>query len=117
MSASGKHAPENSLRHLALESLPVLFGGLLIAFYVAQSTIELFFPIMLLTIGARYFSFHTLYALKEYWLLGALLMVAGIVCPIVNAPFIAGAFLGGMLEVVFALVLFKKSKVVLSAAS
>lgn len=117
MSASGKHSSENSLRLLALETLPVLFGGLLIAFYVAQFKIELFFPIMLLTIGARYFMFQTLYCLKEYWLLGALLMVAGVICSISNAPFLVGAFAGGILEIVFALVLVKKSKAVLSAGA
>ena len=116
MSASGKHSSENSLRHLALETLPVLFGGLLIAFYVAQFEVELFFPIMLLTVGARYFAFQTLYGLKEYWLLGALLMIAGIVCAISGAPFIVGAFTGGILEVVFALALVKKGKAILSAA-
>lgn len=116
MSASGKHSSENSLRHLALETLPVLFCGLLIAFYVAQFKIELFFPIMLLTIGARYFSFQTLYGLKEYWLLGALLIIAGIVCAISGAPVIVGAFTGGILEIVFALALIKKGKAILSAA-
>ncbi|WP_372627871.1 hypothetical protein [Arsukibacterium sp.] len=116
LSATGKLSSKNVLRHLALETLPVLFGGLLIAFYVAQIKIELFFPIMLLAIGARYFAFHTLYAIKEYWLLGALLMVAGVACPVLGLPFIAGAFAGAVLEIVFALILFRKSKMVLSAA-
>ena len=109
-SASGKHAPDNALRHLAFETLPVLFGGLMIAFYVAQLKIELFFPIMLLIIGMRYFAFQTLYAHKEYWILGALLMMAGVICVVMNLPFIAGAFAGGVLEVVLALVLLRKSK-------
>ena len=117
LSASGKHSSDNVLRHLAVETLPILFAGLLIAFYVAQFKIELFFPIMLLTIGARYFMFQTLYCLKEYWLLGALLMVAGVICSISNAPFLVGAFAGGILEIVFALVLVKKSKAVLSAGA
>lgn len=116
MSASGKHSSENSLRHLALETLPVLFGGLLIAFYVSQFKIELFFPIMLLIIGSRYSSFQTLYGLKEYWLLGTLLMIAGIVFAISGAPFIVGAFAGGILEVIFGLVLVKKGKAILSVA-
>lgn len=108
LSASGKHSSENVLRHLALESLPVLFGGLLVALYVAQFRIELFFPVMLLTIGARYFAFQTMYSLKEYWILGGALMVAGIVSTIFRLPVIVGAFLGGFLEVVFALIILKK---------
>jgi hypothetical protein len=116
MSASGRHSTENALKHLALETLPVLFGGLLIAFYVAEYRVELFFPIMLLTIGARYFAFQTLYAHKEYWILGALLMVAGTLCAIADAPFIVGAFAGGVLEIVFSIVLLRRSKAVLPTA-
>ena len=114
LSASGKHSSDNVLRHLAVETLPILFAGLLIAFYVAQFKIELFFPIMLLAIGTRYFVFQTLYSLKEYWFLGALLVVAGIACPILELPFIIGAFIGGILEIAFAFLIFKKSKAILS---
>lgn len=114
LSASGKHSSDNVLRHLAVETLPILFAGLLIAFYVAQFKIELFFPIMLLAIGTRYFVFQTLYSLKEYWFLGALLVVAGIACPILELPFIIGAFIGGILEIAFAFIIFKKSKAILS---
>ena len=114
LSASGKHSSENVLGHLAVETLPILFVGLLIAFYVVQFKIELFFPIMLLAIGTRYFIFQTLYSLKEYWFLGALLVIAGIACPILELPFIAGAFIGGILEIAFAFLIFKKSQAVLS---
>lgn len=110
LAASGKHAADNALRHLALETLPVLFGGLLIALYVAQIDIGLFFPIMLLTIGARYFAFHTLYGLKAYWVLGALLMVAGIACTVLSLSFVAAAFAGGVGELVLAGVIYRRSK-------
>lgn len=110
LSASGKHALDNCLTHLALETLPVLFGGLIIAFYVAQIEITLFFPIMLLAIGARYFAFQTLYALKTYWVLGAMLMIAGVICTIFRLPFLAGAFAGGILEIVFAVWIFHRSR-------
>ncbi|MDQ7050784.1 MAG: hypothetical protein Q9M92_15130 [Enterobacterales bacterium] len=116
LSAPGKHSSENALKHLALETLPPLFGGLLVAFYVAQFEMELFFPIMLLAIGARYFAFQTMYSLKEYWSLGTLLMAAGVACPILGLPFIIGAFAGGILEIAFALIIFKKSRAVSSAA-
>lgn len=109
LSASGKHADNNVLRHLALETLPMLFCGLLIGLYIAQSSPQLFFPIMLLTIGARYFAFHTLYGLVEYWVVGALLFVAGILCVLFDAPLILGAFVGALLEITFASVIYVKS--------
>ncbi|MBF7072306.1 hypothetical protein ISG33_02670 [Glaciecola sp. MH2013] len=110
LSASGKHSSQNLLRHLALETLPILFVGLLIAFYVAQIKVELFFPIMLMVIGARYFAFQTMYSLKAYWLLGALLVIAGVISASLSLPFVFGAFAGGIIEVVFAIILFKQSK-------
>ena len=112
LSASGRHSSRNVLGHLTFETLPILFAGLLVSLYVAQVKMELFYPIMLLAIGARYFAFQTLYSLKEYWSLGALLMAAGIACPMFGLPFIAGAFVGGTLEVVFALLIIKKSRTV-----
>ena len=117
LSASGKHDSKNKLGHLALETLPTLFGGLLVAFYVAQFKLELFFPIMLLAIGARYFSFQTLYGLKEFWILGAALIFAGISCTVLSLPFISGAFIGGALELIFALIIFRKTRAVVSAAA
>jgi len=108
LSAAGKHKADNPLGPLALETLPILFGGLLIAFYVAQLHPNVFFPIMLLTIGARYFVFQSLYGIKEYWFLGAALIAAGVLCTVLDLPFITGAFVGGVLEVLFAPLIFKK---------
>lgn len=107
---SGTHSSNNALRHLAIENLGILFAGLYIAFYVAQFNIALFFPIMLLVIGARYLMFHTLYGLKSYWALGVLLMMAGMLCSLFNLPFIVGAFIGGIIEILFSLVIFKQAK-------
>jgi len=98
---SAKHSPDNPLGQLALESTVLLFIGLFIAFAVAQKNIEWFYPIMLLTIGGRYLTFATLYGMRIYWLLGALLALAGVLLFVLNAPFVWGAFIGGMIEIVF----------------
>jgi hypothetical protein len=107
---SGAHSPDNVLKYLAIEGLGILFAGLLIAFVVAQIKPVLFYPIMLLVIGTRYLTFQTLYGLKTYWFLGAVLMVGGALCFILNLPFIVGAFIGSAVEILFALVLFNRSK-------
>lgn len=108
--ATGRHSSANLLHKPALENLGILFGGLFIAFVMAQYNKALFYPVMLIVIGARYLTFQTLYGLKSYWLLGALLMVAGVVCTALSAPFLAGALLGATIEILFAGIIFKGYK-------
>jgi hypothetical protein len=109
----GNHDPRNPLSKLALESTILLFVGLFLAFTVARLQIEWFYPIMLLTIGVRYLLFNTLYGLKIYWLLGALLMFSGAACIVFNAEFIMGAFVGGITEILFSVIILNHSKKVL----
>ena len=98
----GKHSKDNPLVKLATETLVVLFAGLFIAYVVFYVKQDCFFPIMLLTIGARYVLFQTLYDLKIYWLLGGALMIGGALCLISNQVFHIGAFVGGGIELIFA---------------
>jgi len=107
---SGNHNPNNPLGKLALESTIILFVGLFLAFYVAKLQVEWFYPIMLMIIGVRYLVFNTLYGIKTYWVLGVLLMVSGILCILLGANFIIGAFVGGVTEVVFSFVIFMQTK-------
>jgi uncharacterized protein YacL len=110
---SGKHKPENPLSKLAMESTIIIFVGLFLAFLVASLKVEWFYPIMLLAIGVRYLVFNTLYGNRTYWALGAVLMLAGVFCMLFNANFIIGAFVGGVTEVLFSLLIFKQSKTVI----
>jgi len=107
---SGNHDPKNPLGKLALESTIILFVGLFLAFYVAKLQVEWFYPIMLMIIGVRYLIFNTIYGMKVYWFLGALLMFFGMLCIVLNANFVIGAFIGGITEILFALVIFAQSK-------
>ncbi|TGE85210.1 hypothetical protein C7Y70_02410 [Pseudoalteromonas sp. KS88] len=106
----GSHDPKNPLGKLALESTIILFVGLFLAFYVAKLQVEWFYPIMLMIIGVRYLVFHTLYGIKTYWVLGILLMLSGMLCILLNANFVIGAFIGGVTEVIFALVIFSQTR-------
>lgn len=106
---TGKNSSNNGLKYLAIESLGILFVGLFLAFVIAQFKVAFFYPIMLLIIGARYLTFQTLYGLKTYWVLGVLLILFGAMALIFNLPFIAGAFIGSVIEIIFALVLFKQN--------
>ena len=104
------HNPKNPLGKLALESTIILFVGLFLAFIVAKIQAEWFYPIMLMIIGVRYLIFNTLYGLKIYWVLGAVLMLSGMFCVIFEANFIIGAFIGGFTEILFSLVILNNSK-------
>ncbi len=108
---SGQHAPNNALKHLAIEGLGILFVGLFLAFVVAQLKLAFFYPIMLLVIGTRYLTFQTLYGLKTYWFLGGVLILAGAMALMFDLPFIAGAFIGSTIEIVFSFILFHRSNV------
>ncbi|MDC2887714.1 DUF7010 family protein [Psychrosphaera algicola] len=107
---SGAHHSNNPLSKLAMETTVILFVGLFIAFTIAQNQATWFYPIMLLAIGVRYLMFQTLYGNKLYWVLGAALMLAGALCIVFNAAFITGAFVGGIIEVLFSFALFYNAK-------
>ncbi|MFT4714408.1 MAG: hypothetical protein ACJAXW_002687 [Candidatus Azotimanducaceae bacterium] len=106
----GNHNPENPLGKLALESTVIVFVGLFLAFYVAELKTEWFYPVMLLAIGVRYLIFNTLYGSKMYWLLGAILMTSGVSCIVLDANFIVGAFVGGVTEIIFSIIILNQSK-------
>ncbi len=110
LNRTGKHNTKSPLGKLAFESTFILFVGLFLAFFVAKLQIEWFYPIMLLIIGVRYLVFNTLYGLKTYWILGGTLMLSGMLCILLGAGFMIGAFIGGFTEVVFSLIIFKQSK-------
>lgn len=107
---SGKHSPDNPLRFLAIENLGILFAGIFISFVLSLHKEALFFPCMLLIIGARYMLFQSLYGTKIYWALGIVLMIPGFALLALPTPAHISAAIGGITELVFFVVLFKKYK-------
>lgn len=105
---SGKHQKDNPLSNLALESTLLLFIGLFIAYLVLQVQGDWFFPIMLMIIGGRYVIFASIYGMRIYWILGLVLVFAGIGNLVLNSPFHVGAIMGGVIELVFAGVIVRK---------
>jgi len=106
----GNHKKGNPLGTLAMESTFILFLGLFMAFAIAQARPEWFFPTMLLAIGSRYLIFSTIYGIRTYWMLGAALAVAGVVMMIFHAPFASGAFAGGVIELLFSVLIVVTAK-------
>jgi hypothetical protein len=56
---------------LALQSAAFLIIGLAIAYLVSGTYSDWFFAIALLTVGARYLVFQTVYGMRFYLILGA----------------------------------------------
>jgi hypothetical protein len=102
LGSSGKHAKTNPLGALALAGVFWLIFSLPLAYVVSLYRMEWFFPAMLLVIGGRYLTFHTLFGMRVYWILGLALAAAGyLLGKSLVAPTIS-AFIGASIEVLFA---------------
>jgi hypothetical protein len=99
---SGKHTKGNPLGTLALASLLWLIFSLPLAYVVSLHRIEWFFPAMLLVIGGRYLTFHMLFGVRVYWLLGLALAAAGYLLGKSLADPVVSAFTGAAIELLFA---------------
>ena len=103
---NGKHSSQNPLGVLAIEGTVLMLACFPIAFAAYLYRTEWFFPAMLLVIGGRYLTFQTLYGMRLYWLLGGALLTGAMVLIASQAAPAAGAFVGGIIEVAFAIALF-----------
>jgi hypothetical protein len=110
LGSAGTHKPGNPLARLAMEGTFWMLAGIAIAFGTSVLRVEWFFPAMLLIIGGRYLTFQTVYGLSLYWVLGATLCVAGIALALLRAPVPLSALAGGLIEVVFAALVYSRAK-------
>ena len=106
-SRSGQHIKGNPLGELAMESTIILFIGLFLVYSLFPSLPNWFFPIMLMIIGVRYLIFQTIYGMKIYWILGAILIVAGAIGLNSNQPFHTFGIIGGLIELIFSLLIIQ----------
>jgi hypothetical protein len=106
----GFHTDGNPLAPLALEGTFWLLLAIPLAYGVSLYRVEWFFPAMLLTIGGRYLTFATLYGMRVYWSCGATLALAAVVLVFAHAAVPVGAFAGGVIEYVFAAIVFAVSR-------
>lgn len=103
---SGSHTKGNPLGQLSMEATVFMVLGIAVAYGVSRWRTDLFFPAMLFVIGGRYATFATVYGMRLYWAFGAALAISGYVLAINAASMAAGAFTGGVIELVFAAILY-----------
>lgn len=93
--------PDKQLTRLAMFTLPILFGGLYLAYVMSQQDEVLFFPIMAAVIGIRYLVFQKIYGVGTYIVLGMTLSIIGIAAGILHTELVLVPFLVGFVEILF----------------
>jgi hypothetical protein len=97
-----KPVESNPLEMLALQSTPFLIVGLVVGYVVSDAHPDWFFAIALLAVGARYLVFQTIYGMRHYVVLGALLIAFGFVAIwYLQLPPHLVAIAGGVTELLF----------------
>ncbi len=97
----------NPLQRLGLETTFLLFAGILIAWLLLRVAPELTFPVMAITIGARYAVFRSVYGDARYWAFGGVVVALGAVAALGRLP-INVALAVGAVELAFAAILFAR---------
>ena len=69
--------PANPLNRLALESTFVLMAGILIGYVLLVRSPAMAIPAISVVMGARYFTFRTIYGKAHYWALAAAICTLG----------------------------------------
>lgn len=72
-----KPSPDNPLGLLALEATIAMIGCLFAAWLFVPVRPGYVFPIAAIAVGLHYLAFKTVYGDRTYWLLGALMALAG----------------------------------------
>ncbi len=98
---TGAHAKSNPLGSLALEGTILMIMCLPIAFGLSLLQSEWFFQAMLLIIGGRYLTFNSIYGIKLYWILGAILAIAAYLLIAFQIQSFGSALTGAIIEIIF----------------
>lgn len=99
----------NALNQLAMASTIWLILCCAMAYGLFLLKPELFFPAMMATIGSRYLIFASVFGRAIFWTLGVSLIAAANLTLFSAAPPAVAAGLGGLIEVLFAFLVFSKA--------
>jgi hypothetical protein len=101
---------EHPLGALAMEGTIWMIMCLPLAYGLSLLHHEWFFQGMLVIIGGRYLTFATIYGLRLYWILGALLGGAGYVLFSFQQASYVSALTGGTIEIMFGIFMLIRLK-------
>lgn len=110
MGIKGQHDKNNALGKLAMEGTIWMIVCIPLAYGLSLIKVEWFFQGMLMIIGGRYLTFASIYGLRTYWLLGAVLILAAYALFFTHASIFASAFTGGLIETIFGISIYVSYK-------
>jgi len=103
---SGRRASlskDNPLKNLAIQVAFAMVVSMLLLVPVGQYQLNLFYPALMILVGAHYLPFTTLYGMRMFLFLAGILIAAGIVIAHwLSGMFSLGAWVGGLALFVFA---------------
>lgn len=103
-------AKGNPFASLAMASTVWLIVCCVFAYGLSRHVPSWFFLAMLATIGSRYMVFATIFGRSIYWILGGVLIAAAYGAGALHLSPVLAAALGGLIEIVFAAVIFRRAK-------
>jgi hypothetical protein len=95
----------NPLNDLGMQVAFTLPLTMLLLVPVAQFDLNLFYPALLILVGAHYLPFAFLYGMRAFMFLAAILVSSGIVIAHFSRSFSLGGWIGGLTLFVFAWIL------------
>lgn len=104
-----KTAQDNALNQLGMASTIRLILCCAMAYGLFLLKPVLFFPTMMAAIGSRYLVFASIYGRLVCRVMGAVLLAAACLCFFIGAAPVVAASLGGLIEVLFALLVAQKA--------
>jgi hypothetical protein len=110
LGASGTHRKDNPLAGLALEGTIWMIISMSLAYLLSFQKLEWFFQSMLLIISGRYLTFASLYGIRLYWVVGAVLAIAAFILFVSNSPSFISALTGSAIEIIFGLILLVSAR-------
>ncbi len=107
-----KTMASNLLEMLALQTTPFLIIGIVVAYVVSDAHADWFFAIALLTVGARYLVFQTIYGIRHYIVLGVVLIAVGFVSIwLLRLPPHLVAIAGGVIELLVSVAILRRQEI------
>jgi hypothetical protein len=103
---SGTHTKGNPLGNLAMEGTIFMIICLPLAFGLSLQHVEWFFQGMLLIIGGRYLMFASIYGIRLYWMLGAILGFSAYLLFYFKVTSFGSLLTGSLIEILFGLFMF-----------
>lgn len=104
-----KTSAGNALNQLAMASTIWLILCCAMAYGLFLLRPTLFFPAMMATIGSRYLVLASVFGRQIFWILGTSLLAGGGLAVFLAAPPAIAAGLGGLIEVLFSVLMFARA--------